>query len=83
MVWAAQLLKTACAVAIVLIVSLQLTNVGVTFNTATQTINYACLLGDNNGQSLCTYAYVGKSIRGFRACSHAHTNALPEDSLSW
>lgn len=58
--WVAQLLKTACAVAIILIVCLQLTNVGMTFNTTEQSVTYFCVLGTNNGQSLCTYAYIGR-----------------------
>ena len=58
--WVAQLLKTACAVAIVLIVCLQLTNIGVTVTASDQSVTYFCVLGTNNGQSLCTYAYIGR-----------------------
>ena len=58
----AQILKTACAVAIILIVALRLTNYSVTLTTTEQSVQYVCLLGTNNGQSLCTYAYIGNPL---------------------
>ena len=57
-IWIAQIIKTAACVAIVLIVALRLSKID--YNSNSIDVTYTCLLGTNNGQSLCTYAYIGQ-----------------------
>lgn len=66
----AQILKTACVIAIVLIVTLQLSNYQFTLTTTQQSFDYVCLLGSNNGRSLCTYAYIGAEPENIIQPSH-------------
>lgn len=58
LVVAISLVKIACVVAILIIVSNKLYNVDVTFSNTSLKTNVQCLMGDNyNGTSLCEYIW--------------------------